>query len=47
MKSVGRPWLSFPDDSVEEQGGEVATPRRSVPPNALPEILGVALEGGG
>lgn len=47
MESVGRPWLSLPDDSVEEQGGEIATPGRSVPPNALLEILGIALEGSG
>lgn len=47
MKSVSRPWLSRPDDSVEEQGGEVATPRRTVPSNALLKILGVALKSGG
>ncbi len=46
MESVGGPWLIAPDDPIDEQGGEIATPGRSVPSNTLLEEFRVALQQG-
>ena len=44
VQSVGGPWLNPPDGSVDNQGGDVATPRCPIPSNALFKVFGVVFQ---